>query len=209
MITDPLEVLHHRLLALTVTPSAHDPVVTLVDLTSLLRDEATDALTAAAPAGRWTTVADVLSTAGAVYRGLARRRPAVELSCPVCALAIGPFPTVRQAQCALQAHATNGHTAAPRLPLRTKPFADPGAGALAMLDHLVKAAVHDLVAGRSPALVPIRQHVIRLEPVLTELAPRAAALTDPPHGPDRLVDALLAADRQLRGALRRLEPVAP
>ena len=39
MITDPLAVLHRRLLALTLTPSAHDPVATLVAVTSVLRDE--------------------------------------------------------------------------------------------------------------------------------------------------------------------------
>ncbi|HEV7652388.1 MAG TPA: hypothetical protein VGP26_29895 [Actinophytocola sp.] len=205
MIADPLEVLHRRLLALTVTPSAHDPVATLVDVTSVLRDEATDALTRSTSAERWTAVADVLSTAGAVYRDLARRRPAVQLSCPVCALAIGPFPTVQQAQCALQAHAANGHTTPPRLPLRTSPFADPAWCALALLDHLLKAAVHDLLSGRDALLDPIRHHVIRLEPVLADLAPRAVALTHPPHDPDRLVDALLAADRQLRSAVSGLD----
>jgi hypothetical protein len=208
-MTDPLEVLHRRLLALTVTPAAHDPVLTLVDVTSLLRDEVTDALTRPTPPGRWTAIADVLSTAGAVYRGLARRRSAVELSCPICALAIGPFPTVAQAQCALQAHATNGHAAPPRIPLHTRPFADPDVCALAVLDHLLKAAVHDVLSDRAPALVPIRHRVIRLEPVLADLAPRAAALTDPPHDPDELVDALLAADRQLCRALRHLAPVGP
>jgi hypothetical protein len=208
-MTDPLEVLHRRLLALTVTPAAHDPVLTLVDVTSLLRDEATDALTRHTAPGRWTAVADVLSTAGAVYRGLARPRPAVELSCPICALAIGPFPTVQQAQCALQAHASNGHTAASRMPLRTKPFADPDVCALAVLDRLVKAAVHDVLGDCAPALDPIRHRVIRLEPVLAELAPRAVALTDPPGDPDELVDALLAADRQLRRAIRHLAPVGP
>ena len=204
MITDPLAVLHGRLLALTVTPSAHDPVTTLADVTSVLRDEAADALTRSTPDDRWAAVADVLSTAGAVYRDLARRRPAVELSCPVCALAIGPFPTVAQAHCALQAHATNGHTPPPPMPLRTRPFADPAVCALAVLEHLLKAAVHDVLAGRAPLLAPIRHRVIRLEPELADLAPHAARLTHPPRDPDRLVDALLAADRQLCHALRRL-----
>lgn len=206
MIADPLEVLHRRLLALTVTPSAHDPVTTLVDVTSLLRNEATDALTQSIPPERWSAIADVLSTAGVVYRDLARRRPTVALSCPICTLPIGPFPTVQQAHCALQAHARNGHSTPPWGWLRERPFADPAVCALAVLEHLLKAALHDVLNGRVPPLAPIRHHVVRLQAVLADLAPHAVGLTDPPRDPDRLVDALLAADRQLCAALERVAP---